>query len=179
MSYLHVDANFEFKLTINETEILLVEEFRDIVRTKKYGWNFLYYLFLFCSRVPFGHLPENMKDERISQIVKKWPHRKNSPTNVDKFYQDRLFSVAAKVYPTIFPDPEWDFYLMLCKQQSELTSKLSGLDMTDMNSSVTMPILVNNLTAVRKMKKEAEVELQQHIKQGGNKNIMGAGAIKV
>ena len=42
MSYLHVDANFEFKLTINETEILLVEEFRDIVRTKKYGWNFLY-----------------------------------------------------------------------------------------------------------------------------------------
>ena len=111
MAFFYIDETDNFKLKADTTSMLFVPEFKDLVERKGYGWNFLYYTFLFVSRAPFGRLPEEIRDQRISEIVESFPYVTSSPKNVQGFYKQKLFKPVAEKLKELYPDLKYDTYL--------------------------------------------------------------------
>ena len=57
--YLYIDAEGNIKM--DKASVMLVPEFKEMVDSKLFGWNFFQYTCLFTSRTPFGMLPDEIR----------------------------------------------------------------------------------------------------------------------
>ena len=111
MAFFFIDQNDDYKLKADTVAMLFIPEIKTLVEKKGYGWNFVYYTFLFVSRSPFGRLPEEVRDQRIAEIIQIEPMARSSSTAVLGFYKHRLFKPVAEAILQSYPDPKYDAYL--------------------------------------------------------------------
>ncbi len=185
MAFFFIDEQDDYKLKVDKSSILFVPEFRALVEHKNYGWNFMYYAFLFISRSPFGRKPEEIRDQLVFDIVNSFPLHTTSPKNVKGFYKDKKFFPSVKTkLKELFPDTLYDSYLSsmnlyakigYLRDELELDpKKIKDGESAEENFAYVeaytkqMDIL---LKQIRGLEKDVEMSLS-------NKNVtMGMGAI--
>lgn len=171
MAYCYIDQ--EYNLILNKDAALFVPEFRAIASDEKYGWNFFYYLFLFCSRHPFGALPEDIRDSRVGAIIENFPYTRSQNTRTYGFYKTKVFKKAEEQFKLLYPDIKFDTWMGYgsdIRDINELKSKLNLANDDDMGS---LMIYLDALGKLSKLYSDADKDMQAdmrkkqtHIAQG-------------
>lgn len=185
MAFFFIDEQDDYKLKVDKGSLLFIPEFRSLIEHKSYGWNFMYYAFLFVSRAPLGRKPEEVRDQLVTDIVTSFPVNTTTPKNVKGFYKDKKFfpSVKAKI-KELFPDTLYESYISSMNLYAKISDLRDGMELDpkkikDGGSAEENFAYVEAYTKqmdvllkqIRGLEKDMEMSLS-------NKNVtMGMGAI--
>lgn len=118
-----IDEDYNVKL--DNKAMMQVVEFSDIAENPKYGIQYLVYLFLFCSRVPFGNLKEEERDYAVSSNVYK-----KLGKDTAGFYKTKAFEQASKMFSKLFKDPIYEAYIQYSKDLDRINGLKEALDLS-------------------------------------------------
>lgn len=175
MAYLLIEPENNYKVILDEPSFLFVPEFRTIISNKKQGWNFFYYVILFCSRYPFGNMEEKERDEKVATLIRTHPYKPEEERNTKGFFQNNDFIKAQETYLKLFPDPEFDYYQMIIRDLKELIDLNSKLDKTKPTSAAMSMTYYDTIGKITKIRHEVENQMNSKLKSTAN--VVGLGAV--
>jgi len=174
--FFYFDEKDNYRFKVNQEYLQHIPELRDIATSKKYGWNFVYYVFLFLSREPFGKKPPADRDARISEIIDKYPFDIDGRRNVTGFYLTKEFEAIEKQWAGTFPDTTYNTYLTLTQKINEINHLTAKLDMSNMEDMALFGEYLNQQEKSLKVLKSIEDRLTAEFSSTGQK--MGISSLR-
>lgn len=177
--YFWIDENENYKLYAETTNLLHIPEICSIVNDSKYGWNFVYYLYLFCARQPFGYMQEEDRDRKIAEIIEDFPydHDNNVKRKTHGFFTHAKFKKAAPILKELMSDPDYDIWLEYQNDIKKILKKKSVLDLDEEKSLVKLGIYTDLLSNLSKLSAEAKKKMDENFKNNKISKNMGLGEI--
>lgn len=164
--YLYIDAEGNIKM--DKASVMLVPEFKEMVDSKLFGWNFFQYTCLFTSRTPFGMLPDEIRNQKVLAIVQSSPLNQASSIAVNNFYKHEKFREISDLLKELHPDDVYDAYLTVSKKINQLIVKIDKLDIGESvtnedlaESLVYLEQFQKNLKSLQDQKRQYEIMMRE------------------
>ena len=164
--YLYIDAEGNIKM--DKASVMLVPEFKEMVDSKLFGWNFFQYTCLFTSRTPFGMLADEIRNQKVVAIVQSSPLNQVSSIAVNNFYKHEKFKEVSDLLKELHPDDVYDAYLTVSKKINQLIVRIEKLDIGEnieneelAENLVYLEQFHKNLKSLQDQKRQYEIMMRE------------------